>query len=800
MSSKSGSEVIGAAVIKLDLDGTGMPSQIKKYGVVLEGLGKQTGSKMANALSVAFGSLLKSGITTVWNKVTDGITGSIEAGKDFGSKMSQVAATLGYSMDELGDKSSDAAKTVSDLTDFAKEMGKSTVFSARESAEALNYMALAGYDAETSMKMLPNVLNLAAAGNFSLATASDMVTDAQTALGLTIEETTVLVDQMAKTASKSNTSVEQLGEAILTVGGTAGYMAGGTEELNSVLGVLANNGIKGSEAGTHLRNMLLSLSSPTDKANALLKKLKVNVFDANGNMRSFSEIFPDLNAAMAEFTDQEKIDAFSLLFNTRDIASATALLGVTTDEWHELTGVITDSAGAAQNMADVQLDNLAGDTTLLQSAWEGFQITLSEKVEPILRKVVESLTGFVGWLSDNWDWFSNVVGGIAAFLGAIAAITTALKLYKKVHTAVTAVHKVSSKVIGVSAKGFKKLEGAIQPKEVGEKTSKLGSFFTKLKDTIKGAISGISEILTTAVKSILDPIKELLKGVAEALAGFFQALASPEVLIGAVNFAAVAASIAAAIFLIGSAIGAVMPALTDLFNNIIMPVAEFLAGTLLSIIEAITNAIVIITNGALIPLINVLGGTFIGIIKTVGDILNSILKTALEGIANVVDTVGDGFLKMGEAIKTALDGVSGVLSAFAEIIKAIAAAAVAIVSLVTGHSINYGNGYAHLFAKGGKVEGPGTSTSDSIPAMLSAGEYVINAKAAQGIGYEALDALNAGETFSLAGIAMSFEDDYSAGGSDNRGVSIGEQKFIINNELDAQDIGRVMMQSIRRAA
>ena len=173
---------------------------------------------------------------------------SVSAGADFDKSMSQVAATMGKSVAE-----------VDGLRAFAIEMGNSTAFSATESADALNYMALAGYDAETSMKMLPNVLNLASAGGISLADASDMVTDSQSALGLSLDETSELVDKMAAASANSNTSVAQLGEAILTGGGTAKKLQGGTTELGVILGILEDNGNTGAEGGTALRNMLNSL-------------------------------------------------------------------------------------------------------------------------------------------------------------------------------------------------------------------------------------------------------------------------------------------------------------------------------------------------------------------------------------------------------------------------------------------------------------------------------------------------------------------------------------------------------------
>lgn len=363
----------------------------------LSALGKAAGTAMKAAAAASAAATAAVGAFAA---------SSVKTGMEFDKSMSQVAATMGKTVDE-----------VQDLRAFAQEMGATTAFSATEAADALNYMALAGYDAETSMAMLPNVLNLAAAGSIDLASASDMITDAQSALGLTLDQTNAMVDQMAAASSKSNTSVAQLGEAILTVGGTAQYMAGGTQELNTVLGVLADNGIKGSEGGTHLRNMLLKLSAPTADATKLLNNLGVQVFDAQGNMRSFTQIFPELNAAMSDLTDQERLDAMATLFNSRDIASATALLGTTTERWEELGAAIGDSAGAADQMAKTQLDNLAGDITLFKSALEGAQIALSDQLTPSLREFVQFGSGALGELTTAFqegglDGAMEALGGI----------------------------------------------------------------------------------------------------------------------------------------------------------------------------------------------------------------------------------------------------------------------------------------------------------------------------------------------------------------------------------------------------
>jgi TP901 family phage tail tape measure protein len=349
-----------------------------------------------------FGGVLKKGISVATKTVAAGaaaagaaatafVVSSVKEGAAFDKAMSQVAATMGRSVDSM-----------TEMSDFARKMGQTTAFSATEAAEALNYMALAGYDDQKSMAMLPKVLDLAAAGNIGLANASDMVTDAQSALGLSMSQTEVLVDQMAKTSSKSNTSVAQLGEAILAVGGTAKNLKGGTKELNAVLGVLADNGVKGSEGGRALRNVILSLSAPTDKAAKQIKKLGVEVFDSSGNMRDLPLILQDLNDSMDGMTQEQKMNILSEIFNKNDMKSINALLGTSTKRWRELYTEIEDSHGAASKMAETQLDNLPGDVTKFKSALSEAKITIAEGLQPTLREFVQSGTKLITDLTDGF--------------------------------------------------------------------------------------------------------------------------------------------------------------------------------------------------------------------------------------------------------------------------------------------------------------------------------------------------------------------------------------------------------------
>ncbi len=379
----------------------------------LDSSGFEAGLESARRAGASFGSGLASAARVGLQAVTMATTAmvgmgaaSVKTGAEFDASMSQVAATMGTTVDEI-----------QNLRDFAMEMGRTTAFSATQSADALNYMALAGYDAETSIEMLPNVLNLAAAGGFELARASDMVTDTQTAFGISIERTTQMVDEMAKAASTGNTSVEQLGDAFLTVGGLAQELNGGMvtledgtqvavdgiQELEIALTAMANAGIKGSEAGTHMRNMLLKLSSPTSDGVAQLEALGVAVFDTEGNMRSLQDVFSDLNGSLSTLTQEEKISAISDLFNTRDLASAEALLNAVSEDWDAIGASILDAEGAAEQMAATQLDNLAGDVTLFQSALEGAKIAISDKLTPSLRKFVQFGTDGLSRLTDAFQ-------------------------------------------------------------------------------------------------------------------------------------------------------------------------------------------------------------------------------------------------------------------------------------------------------------------------------------------------------------------------------------------------------------
>jgi TP901 family phage tail tape measure protein len=387
-------------------------------------------STFGNSLKSGFGKVAKLGATALAGASTAVMAfgaSSVKTGMTFDKSMSQVAATMGKTMDEMQNEVGEVdlawGHFSGNLRDYAQEMGAHTAFSASEAADALNYMALAGYDTEKSMSMLPNVLNLAAAGGMDLATASDMVTDASSALGLSTQETTEMVDKMAQASSKSNTSVAQLGQAMLTVGGTAKVLSGGTTELSTALGILADNGTKGAEGGTALRNILTSLQG--GKFEKTFGAMGISAYDAEGKMRSLKDIFGDMQVAMDGMTDEQRTDIINKTFNARDLKNVNALLGTSAQRWDELSASIDGSAGAAEKMANTQLDNLAGDITLFKSAMEGAQIALSDNLSPALRDFVrtgsEGMTEFTEKLkSGDFSGAMESIGGTLANLATVA--------------------------------------------------------------------------------------------------------------------------------------------------------------------------------------------------------------------------------------------------------------------------------------------------------------------------------------------------------------------------------------------
>lgn len=762
-----------AAGAKPDVEGLGdaaekSGSKFQKLGDIMKGIGKVAAVGLT-AATVAVGGFAAASVNT---------------GMAFDSSMSQVAATMGYSVAELGDATSEASQSFNQLREFAQEMGANTAFSASQAADALNYMALAGYDAETSMTMLPNVLNLAAAGGIELAAASDMVTDAQSALGLSLDETSELVDKMAAASSKSNTSVQQLGDAILTVGGTAKNLSGGTTELSMALGVLADNGIKGAEGGTALRNMILSLSAPTDKAAAQLKALGVEAFDAEGNLRPLNETFGDLNGALSGLTQEQQTQALNEIFNKVDLKSVNAMLGTSAERFDELSmaidgawvnmgslseslsdvgldlttmqgklgklgisekafsdilktsggnaetfaGALLEAAdagtsqadiisalggnleelqvafdnttGAAQAMADTQLDNLAGDITLFKSALEGAQIVISDGLSPSLREFTQFGTEAVTKLSDAFQ-----EGGLTGAMGALGSILSdgLGMIVEMLPTAIDA----GMQLLGALGQGL--LDNApLIIDAVIQIVTLLGDGILNSLPVLAGAgmqiiaslVSGIAGMLPTLIPSMVETVMlmagalvenlplvvdagmQLISGLADGIIGAIPVLIEqlPELIDQILGFLTESLPVileqgsSILLSLTDGIIGAI-PMLVEMLPEVISSIVGFVTENLPTILEQGVQILMSLATGII--------GALPELIGQIPAIISGIVGTLSENFPSIVSTGVTLLLELG----------SGIISAIPQLVAQLPAIGVAILGAfgeIPGMVLNVG--------------------------------------------------------------------------------------------------------------
>lgn len=483
-------------------------------------------TKGVSSMTVAAGNLISDLTKTAATKLAGLAKSSVSVGMNFDASMSQVAATMGTTVDQIDN-----------LTKVAKEMGSTTKFTATQAADALNYLALAGYDANKAAEVLPSVLNLAAAGGMDLAYASDLVTDAMASLNIEANKQNVddFGNKLAMAASKANANVSQLGEAILTVGGTAANLKGGTTELTTALGLLANVGIKGAEGGTHLRNIILSLQSPTDEAAKKMQKLGLQVYDSQGKMRGLNDILSDLNSAMNGMTQGQKDSIINQLFNKTDLAAVNGLLAAQGDQWNTLAAQIDNADGAMGQMAETQIDNLQGAMTIMSSAFEGMQLAVYDELEPTLTEAVkwgtDCLTQLTTALSEGGpeamlaaagEIISDLAAGIAEQLPGL--MTTGVEIITQLAQNLTdtmpAMLDTGAEVLAALAQGIINATPAL----LTSATEIIAEFMLYLGDHADEIMDTGMQLLESLVIGITDNLPQLITAAAALIAKWAAAL------------------------------------------------------------------------------------------------------------------------------------------------------------------------------------------------------------------------------------------------------------------------------------
>lgn len=351
----------------------------------------------------------------------------VNVGSTFESGMSEVAAISGATGDDL-----DA------LTAKAKEMGATTKFSASDSAEALKYMAMAGWDTSQMLDGLDGVMNLAAASGEDLGLVSDIVTDALSAFGMEAKQSSEFADLLASTASNSNTNVAMMGESFKYVAPIAGALGYSAEDTALALGLLANNGIKGSQAGTTLKNIMTGLSNPTKQSAVAMQNLGVEVANADGSMRPFKDVLGDLRSGFAELTPEQQASTAEAIAGKQGMAGLLAIMNSTDEEFEQLTDATRDYNGAAAEMAEIMEDNLQGDLTKIKSALEGIAIEIYERVTPFLRELTGGIIEIMPVITDV------IVGAIDLIVGVIESL---MPIFDAIFSAITEIVSSSFEVL-----------------------------------------------------------------------------------------------------------------------------------------------------------------------------------------------------------------------------------------------------------------------------------------------------------------------------------------------------------------
>lgn len=327
-----------------------------------------------------------------------GVAESVNSFQDFESMMSQVKAISGATGQEFDD-----------LTAKAQEMGATTKFTATESAEAFNYMAMAGWKPQQMIDGISGIMSLAAASGEDLGTTSDIVTDALTAFGLQAGDAGHFADVLAQASANANTNVSMLGESFKYVAPVAGAMNYSVEDTSLALGLMANASIKGSMAGTALKTSLANMAAPTDSMAAAMDKYGISLTDSEGNMKSLRGVIDNLRGSLGGLSETEQTAAASTIFGKEAMAGMLAIINASEEDYNKLSTAIGNSKDAAEGMADTMLDNLKGSFTLMQSAIEGTENAFGKRLSPYLRGIAGGITDMMPEITDGINAVMDVV-------------------------------------------------------------------------------------------------------------------------------------------------------------------------------------------------------------------------------------------------------------------------------------------------------------------------------------------------------------------------------------------------------
>ncbi len=683
--------------------------------------------KMANEAK-AVGKSIQSAGNTIQNAgksltktVTAPIAGvgiaAVKTAADYESAMSNVKAITGA-----------VGNDFKKLEKLGKDLGASTAWSAKECAEAMQYTGMAGWTAADNVAGLKGILDLASASGTDLARTSDIMTDAISAFGYKASDSAKFADTMTKACTSANVSVETLGESYKYCGAICGTMRYSIDEVTTSLAAMGNMGIKGSQAGTTLKNAISNMAAPTKNMKAAMDDLKISITNQDGSMKSWGDVIKNLQTSFKGLTQDQQAAYAKQLFGKESMAGMLAIINTSTKDYNALADAIKNSGGAANEAAQTQLDNLNGQLTLLKSALEGAAITIGDKLTPYVKTAV-------GWVQKATDWFNSLsdaqVTSIMKWAGTAAAIGPCILIFGKVVTGIGKAVSIFGKISGAVAKAGSVMALITSPAGIviGVLTAiavaavlvvknwdKIKPVIMNVKawfvdtfgGTIKQALNGFKTVFTAAmngVKSIMPSVGQFIKNGISAAMPAVQAITSAlqtmlPAAIGTIKtviqtvipiiqtiIATLSKILPKAIETVKSVIKSIAPVIQTVIG-VVVKVAPIIASTFVSVLQKLNPVIKTIGNAikAVIPIIGKLFSnafSFVGktitkvmpsinkIAKTIGSVLVFAIQKVSPVITKLAGTFSTVFTKVFSVVSGAVKKLQPVFNAIGAIVKTV---------------------------------------------------------------------------------------------------------------------------------
>lgn len=623
-----------------------------------------TAEQKLNGLSSAFkttGGLLSKNVTL---PIVGVGAAAVKTATDFEAGMSEVKAISGATGSEF-----DA------LRDKAIEMGAKTKFSASDSADAFKYMAMAGWDASQMMDGIAGIMDLAAASGEDLATTSDIVTDALTAFGLQASDSAHFADVLAQASSKSNTNVGLMGETFKYVAPVAGALGYSIEDTAVAIGLMANSGIKGSQAGTALRSTITRLAKPVGEAKDAVEELGISITNADGTMKPLSQTMVELREKFAGLTEEQKAQYAAMLAGQEGMSGLLAIVNASDEDFQKLTDEINNANGAAEDMASVMMDNTAGAVEQLKGALESAGILIGEKLTPYIRKLAEWITGLVekfNSLSEEEQDQIVKFGLILAAIGpvllilakVISVVSTVVKAFKLFGTTMTTV-KTSIDLVKAGYTGLATQMGGI-PKLVAGISTGFGGMLAPIAAVIAivAVLVGAFVTLWKTNEEFRDNMVGIWNSIKESINNFFDGVVERINALG-FDFENITEVIKTVWFALCDVLAPVFEGafntiaivLDGVFNQI-LSVMDIFIGLFTGNWEQLWEGVKGVVSGIVETFAN-LGSNILGVIGDIGaEILNKLgFEKAAEGFQNFFDTLSDLFGQIPELLSSAIDTI-----------------------------------------------------------------------------------------------------------------------------------------------